>query len=287
MARLPRAAILAGAGLLAALAPFAFADEPAPPAGRAPAPPPEAAPPLPPLPDPDPWLTITGASLSGVARDGSTAFVRMIRDGVTQLFRIDRAGGWPHRLTYRREGVDFASVAPDGKHVVLGYDKDGDENHGLFLMGTRDEDAGQERALSVVAGVQHGGVVWSQEGDRIFFRSNEENRADFHLVELRLADGAKRTVLARPGSWNVVDAAPGGKRLLVRLDRGGRDSSLYVLGLDDGNLVEVDPLPAGKKADVGSACFLGGFDCVAFVSDRGGEWPRPWLACLKSRAVRP
>jgi dipeptidyl aminopeptidase/acylaminoacyl peptidase len=275
MERPPRGAngvVLAVLLTLAPFAPSARAEEPAE---------------KPPIPDPEPYLQMTGATLAGVARDGSAAFVRMTRDGVSQLFRIDRAGGWPHKLTYRREGVDFASVSPDGRRVVLGYDKDGDEDWGLFLMGTRDEDAGKETVLAHGDGVQHGGVVWSQEGDRIFFRSNAASKADFHLVEMRLPEKTTRTVLAKTGSWNVVDAAPGGKRLLVRHDRGGRNSSLYVLRLDDGSLVEIDPLPEGRRASLDSARFLGAFDAVVFASDRGGEWTRPWVACLGDGSVRP
>src|SRR5688572_7987192 len=79
MERLPRRAI--GAALLAvlALAPVAVragADEPAPrPAPSDPAPAPK-----PPIPDPEPYLAMTGATLAGVARDGSAVFVRMTRD---------------------------------------------------------------------------------------------------------------------------------------------------------------------------------------------------------------
>jgi dipeptidyl aminopeptidase/acylaminoacyl peptidase len=296
MERRPRRA--SGAARLAALALCCFAaaasaEEPAPPPapepGRAAGTPPKKGPEeaKPPIPDPDPYLAMTGATLAGVARDGSAAFVRMTRDGVTQLFRIDRAGGWPHRLTYRKEGVDFAAVSPDGRQVVLGYDRDGDEDWGLWLLGTRDEDAGKETALDVSPGVQRASVRWSKEGDRIFFRSNAASKADFHLVEMRLPERTTRTVLERPGSWSVVDVAPGAQRLLVRHDRGGPNSSLYVLSLGDGALVEIDPLPEGRRAHLDSARFLAEFDAVVFASDRGGEWVRPWIACLNDASVRP
>jgi dipeptidyl aminopeptidase/acylaminoacyl peptidase len=133
--------------------------------------------------------------------------------------------------------------------------------------------------------------VWSKEGDRVFYRSNAASRADFHLLETRvettLSPRATRTVLARPGSWHVLDVDRRARRLLVRLDRGGPDTSLYVLTLESGALVEIDPLEAGARAQVESARFLGGLDAVVFSSDRGGEWVRPWVACLGDGSVRP
>lgn len=279
------------AALLLVLVPgLAWAEDP--PAGRqkpAPSPAPKA-PFTPPVPDPEPWFSVQGASLVSVSRDGSKAFVRMLRDGATHLFRIDRDGGWPHRLTFGREGLDFAAVSPDGRWAVLAYDTSGDENYGLFLMGTRDEDAGKTAPLDTTPGVQRGDVTWAEEGDRIFFRSNADTKEDFHLVEMTLADRKTRTILSKPGSWGIEDVAPGGKRLLVRLDRGGRDSSLYVLDLpedgSEGEPREIDPLPAGKRASLGGAQFLGGGGAtVVFASDRGGEWERLWTADLATGRV--
>ena len=88
------------------------------------------------MPDPTPYLAITGAALRGVSRDGKTVLFLMQRDTVAQLFRTSPDGGWPTRLTFRPDGVDFASLSPDGTRVVVGWDRDGDENYGLYLVST-------------------------------------------------------------------------------------------------------------------------------------------------------
>ena len=265
-------------------------------AGGPPDPPPPAAPPAPTapvppaepsaaIPDPTPYLAITGAALRGVSRDGKTVLFLMQRDSVAQLFRTSPDGGWPTRLTFRQDGVDFASLSPDGTRAVVGWDKDGDENYGLYLVSTTEPAA--ERPLSVNLKVRHGGVVWAREGDRIFFHDNADGEADFHVKELTLSTGAVRTLLARAGDWSVDDAAPGGKRLLVSHARSNYDMSLYVLDTDSGALTAVDEASAGTMRAPEDSHFLGAGDEVAFSSDRDGEWRRPYVARLSDGAVRP
>src|SRR5262245_756058 len=209
-----RPLVLATLAAVAVLGPLpARADDPrpptAPPAEPLPKPvEPSTAPPEPPaaaarpsVPDPDPWLSVSGATLNGVSRDGATVLVRMPREGVPQLYRVGADGGWPHRVTFRPDGVDFASLSPDGATAIVGWDRDGDEDFGLYVVDVARP--GPERPLRVLPKVQHGEVVWSREGDRVYFRDNADGAQDFHLREMRIADGALRTVLSRPGSWGV------------------------------------------------------------------------------------
>ena len=299
--RLPLRA-LALAGLALTAAPRAFADEPpsppAPSSPRADGPAPGAAPAAPrgkgswTAPDPVPWLSISGAGLAGISRDGSVVLFRMQHDEVGTLFRTGPDGGWPFRVTFRRDSPDSVSLSPDGSKAVVGWDKDGDEDYGLHLVSVADPAA--ESPLRVLPKVRCEDVRWSDDGARIFFRDNADGVRDFHLKELTIATGAVRTVLAREGSWSVEDAAPDGARLLVRWSRSNYDASLYVLDLhpDDhggasGALTEIDPSPKDRLQAPGGAKFLGAGAEVVFASDRGGEWFLPYVATLSTGAVRP
>jgi dipeptidyl aminopeptidase/acylaminoacyl peptidase len=276
--------------LVAAAAP-ARAEDPAPasppPAPRGSPPGPFGPPRKPAVPDPEPWLSITGAGLEGISRDGSVVAIRMQRDGVSQLFRTSPAGGWPHRLTFRRDNPDFVAVAPDGRRAIVGWDQDGDEDYGLYVVDLLQACA--ERPLRVLPRVKMEDVVWSREGDRIWFRDNADGAADFHIRELVVdaTTPSVRTVLAKPGSWGTVDACPGGARLLVALARGNYDVSLYLLDVRTGDLREIDPAPAGTTRAPGPARFLGSGEEVLFVSDRDGEWRRPYLWRVADGSVRP
>jgi dipeptidyl aminopeptidase/acylaminoacyl peptidase len=278
-----RAVLLGFAAILASGGP-ARGDDPKP--GGAP----PAAPPSPArvsIPDPAPWLEIKGCSLVGVSRDGTVvAFLKREGD-VVQLFRTDAEGSPPVLVTKRTEAVDLAVLSPDGSKAVVGYDKDGDENDGLHLVDVTGESAGRERVLVAPPGVQHGSVVWSKEGDRIFYRSNADNGTDFHLYEMTVADAKARKVLDVPGMWNVQDVAAGGNRLLVGLTRSGYDASVHALDLPSGRLVEVDPAPRGTTAAQGNARFLGGGRGAIYTTDAAGEYHVAKVAFLDDGRTLP
>lgn len=282
------------ASLLAPPAAVRAADAPPPPGG-APAPGGAAAPgggpaPLPAparapdVPDPAPFLDVTGAQLAGVARDGSTVVIRMSYAGVTQMFRLGRDGGWPHRLTFRTEGVDFAAVSPDATTMVLGYDHDGDEDHGLFLRPTAD--GGVERVLADRPGVKHGSVVWSEDGTRVFFRSNARAADDFALFTMAVGDVEPTPVLTSPGRWTVEAVDREARRLVVAKEVSSRANTLHLLTLATGALVELDPAPAGREVETSGVAFARGDADLVFLSDRDGEWRRPYALTLATGAVR-
>ena len=274
----------------------AYADDPpAPPAPPSPPIPAPAAPGAAPAaprgkaswtpPDPVPWLSISGAGLTGISRDGSVVLFRMQHDEVGTLFRTGPDGGWPFRVTFRRDSPDSVALSPDGSKAVIGWDRDGDEDYGLWLVSVADPAA--ETPLRVLPKVRCEDVVWSDDGARVFFRDNADGVRDFHVKELTLSTGAVRTVLAREGSWSVEDVAPDGARLLVRWSRSNYDASVFVLDLASGTSTEVDPAPKGAVRAPGGARFLGAGAEVVFASDRGGEWFLPYVATLSTGEVRP
>lgn len=267
----------------------AFAEDGAP---AAPAPPAPRPPRGPSVPDPTPFLDVAGASLVGVSRDGETVLFRMTSSGASQVFRTGRDGGWPHRLTFRTEGVDFAVASPDGTAVVLGYDRDGDENHALYLRPTKV--GTPERTLAAAPGVRHGGVAWADDGTTIFFHSNLGSGDEFTLRRMDVATGKAEVVLPLPGRWAVEDVGREARRLLVSKEVSSRARALYLAVVEPSppaaearGLVEIDPAPEGVEVLPGSARFVRGGSEVAFLSDRDGAWRRAYVWTEATGAVRP
>lgn len=286
-----RALRLAASIFLAGLGSAASADDagapPAPPSP--PAPSPTASAPSLAVPDPSPFLAASGAQVVGLSYEGSKLFFTRRVAGVVQLFVTDPDGNAPRQLTHREQSLAFAVPAPDGSKAVVGYDRDGDENTGLFLVDVAG--TSPELELSPIDGVQRGSVVWTQESDRIFYRANDRDRGSFRIhARAPSAEADDVVVFDAPGSWRVEDAARGGDRLLLVRERSNRDASLYLLHLASHALTEIHPSLEGTTGAVGKALFVGDGSTVVFTQ----EFPwkdRPtyrhaWLAWLGKGETR-
>ncbi len=226
-------------------------------------------------PDPSPYLFAAGASLVGISDDGTRVFFTRRRDGVTQLFVTDAEGASPRQITSRKLAVGPCVPSPDGSKVVVGYDHGGDEDYDLFLV---DVTAEEPEALPLAAGkgVQHGSVVWAREGDRVFFRSNADDRGLWSLWTAKLPSGPVERLAVPAGPWSIEDAAPGGGRLLLGRERANFDRSIYVWDRESGAFQELDARPGGETAAPGHASFVGDGRRVAYLTDQatgGHRWP--------------
>ena len=279
--------------LLGTAAPARGDGPPVAPPPPAPARPPAPTPPTPPAPppasgvsaalqeaaarapDPSPFLFAAGASLVGISDDGARVFFLRRSGGVTQLFVTDAEGGAPRQLTNRKTAVGPCVPSPDGSRVVVGYDHGGDENYDLFLV-----DVAAEKPEAVPfrggQGVQHGSIVWAREGDRVYFRSNADDRAAWTLWTAEVPRGAVERLPVPAGPWSIEDVAPGGARLLLARERANFDRSLFVWDRASDAYLELDARPAGEAAAPGRASFVGDGSRVALLTDRtedGHRWP--------------
>ncbi|WP_033543322.1 S9 family peptidase [Planococcus sp. CAU13] len=55
-------------------------------------------------------------------------------NGNVNLWAMDLAEGFPYLFAQRDESVDFIKIDPENRYVLAGYDKDGDENHQIYVL---------------------------------------------------------------------------------------------------------------------------------------------------------
>ncbi len=242
------------------------------------------------VPDPAPYLDAAGAAVVGASRDGSKVFFTRRVSGIVQLFVTDADGKSPRQLTARPQSLSFAVPSPDGSKVILGYDKDGDENTGLFVV----ETAVDKRAASEIeasGAVQRGSVVWTPESDRIFYRANGADPASFHIYSSTIDPPRQgEAVFAASGSWRVEDVARGGERLLLVRERSNRDASLFHFHVKSHSLTEIHPQLSGTTSAVGKARFVGTGSNVVFTQEYPEEYPythvEAWMYDFATGAAR-
>jgi len=79
------------------------------------------------------YLLARGAELALISPDGTKIAFRYSVTGERQLWVVDTDGGWPTQLTFG-SGITFFRWAPDGKHLLVGRDADGNEREGYYLL---------------------------------------------------------------------------------------------------------------------------------------------------------
>src|SRR5215211_4269535 len=80
------------------------------------------------------FLNVRSASAPAFSPDGRfVAFLTNVT-GVTQVWQVPVAGGWPQQITFTRESVRSVSYHPTRPQLVFGMDAGGNERTQLYLV---------------------------------------------------------------------------------------------------------------------------------------------------------
>ena len=79
------------------------------------------------------YLMVRGAGQTGISPDGSRIAFSYRVTGEPQLWVVDSTGGWPKQLTFGT-GIRTFRWAPDGRHLLVTRDAEGNEREGYFML---------------------------------------------------------------------------------------------------------------------------------------------------------
>jgi len=178
------------------------------------------------------YLMARGAMGAELSPDGSEMAFRYSVTGEPQLWLVDAEGGWPRQLTFGT-GITFFHWAPDGEHLIVGRDADGNEREGYFLLS---RDGTRERQLLPLSDAFRSFGMFSSDGSQFLYSSTERNGRDFDIYVADVAEGQSRIVYE--GTFGFFPAAwqPGGNIVIVDETRGEDGNDVYLLDLDSGKL---------------------------------------------------
>jgi dipeptidyl aminopeptidase/acylaminoacyl peptidase len=150
--------------------------------------------------------------------------------GTRQLYRLPMDGGGLEQLTSYAEPVD-GQLLPDDR-LLLEIDEGGNERKQLYLDG--DPLVVDPRSIHRSPHVSHDGTL-------LAYSTNRRNGLDFDIVVRGLATGEERTF--ELGGWCANgDISPDGRWVVAgQLGELSGDSSLFLLGIESGEVVHLTP----------------------------------------------
>lgn len=178
------------------------------------------------------YLVARGALQSRISPDGKTVAFGYRVTGEPQLWVVDAAGGWPRQLTFG-SGITFFRWLPDGEHLLVGRDTDGNEREGYYLLS---RDGTEERQLLPQSDAFRFFGTFSSDGSQFIYSSTERNGRDFDIYVADVASGTSRLVYQ--GTFGFFPRAwqPGGDLVLVTETRGEDANDLHILDVASGEM---------------------------------------------------
>lgn len=87
-----------------------------------------------PKPDVEQYFQTYRISHFAVSADEKRLFFDSNLNGEPNIWAMDLPGGYPYPLTYLNQSSQFIKPDPLGRHILTGFDRDGDENYHLYAL---------------------------------------------------------------------------------------------------------------------------------------------------------
>ncbi|MFH2050249.1 MAG: S9 family peptidase [bacterium] len=191
------------------------------------------------IPDIATFLQIGACSPSGYTWDGKTVYFQSSMSGASQTYRLTEEK-WPYQLTTFEDGIDFFTLGYSGALAIVGASVGGSEQSQLFLMDTQ---TGRVVQLTHTENIQYGSVAWSKDDKYIYFRSNEENKRDFMIYKMDIANGEYSKIFgdttAVAGYNFISDLSQDGTKMIILHLTSNVDDDIYILDLPSGEYEKV------------------------------------------------
>lgn len=151
-------------------------------------------------------------------------------DGAAEIFRVNRRGGEPRRLT-NNPAIDISpSWSPDGSELVFCSDRSGSPQ--LYVM---DRDGGSIRRLTYT-GSYNTSPVWSPDGRWIAYETRVRGQLDIWLIDP--TGSINFPIIQHDRSDEAPSWSPDGRKLTFSSARRGR-FDLYVMDWNGENLMRL------------------------------------------------
>ena len=215
------------------------------------------------------WKSRQSKSLVAWMPDGSGLLVqgsRMILD--SRLHTLSNAAGKPVFLPQIPRNVGAIHGAPGREYMVLGWDRDGDEQYRLYRW-----DLGEADPVLLTSESERAAFgAFEPDGPRIAYGSTRRNGTDFDVYLMDPLDPrSDRLILEVDGTWAVGGWSRTGDELLLVHVVSSLENDLYVLDIGTGSLTRITDDADGAVRH-GSPQWSRDGSALYYTSDRATEF---------------
>lgn len=145
------------------------------------------------------YQNVRSAPFRDFTLDGESIYISTRFGDVSQLHRVDKAGGARHRMTFFDEPVGSMSRQPKGDKIAFTMDAGGSEYAQIFIL---DPNTGESKLVSDGES-RNGALSWSRDGKRMAYQNTRRNGRsnDIWMMDPSEPDKARIVLESPDGSW--------------------------------------------------------------------------------------
>lgn len=121
--------------------------------------------------------------------------------GKYNVWGLDLPNTYPYPLSFIDQTPSDLKFDPQGRYILAGFDKDGDENTQLYVL---PPNGGDLTPLCTFEGRRHFFSALSTDGNRVYYSSDKENHNFLNSYVYDTVSGEERTLYVGEGGANYL-----------------------------------------------------------------------------------
>lgn len=142
------------------------------------------------------------------------------------------------QITDFPNSISLAVFSPTKDEILISKDNNGDEQMQLYVY---DVHARSIRQLTSNTKVRHNFSRFSQDGNWIYYNSNERNSVDMDVYRMNLESGSIEYIYQEGGSCNCVGVSKDDSTVVVRRDNSNVDKDLFIIDIQTKSAKHITP----------------------------------------------
>jgi len=198
------------------------------------------------------YQNVRSAPFSGFTEDGESIFISTRFGDVSQIHRVDMAGGARHQLTFFKEPIGGVTMQPGSNKLLFTMDAGGSEYAQIFIF---DPITGSSQMLTDGKS-RNNAVLWDKNGVNLAFQSTRRNGKsnDVWMMDPENPESASMLVESSDGSlWGPSDWSKDNKKLLVQQYVSASDSRIHLVNTKTKEKIKIAGDPEKNSTNYGLA----------------------------------